>query len=81
MITVPFGVRAVLPLHRIYDRKLLRDLFRPFKIKKIDFGIKIDDKTWISPATEKQAAVQKHNATTQLPSAVAMALCTKSKRR
>ena len=81
LITVPFGVRAVLPLHRIYDRPLLRGLLRRFKMEKFEYGVRLDDKTWVTPATEKKAAAQTHHPHTHLPSAVAMAVCTKPKKR
>ena len=77
LITVPYGRRAHLPLHRVYDRRSLQTLLRGFQIVKLEFGIKINEKTWKLSSSEKQAAAQVHDRVSNLPSAVAMALCVK----
>jgi 2-polyprenyl-3-methyl-5-hydroxy-6-metoxy-1,4-benzoquinol methylase len=81
LMTVPYGQHAVTPQHRIYDADSLRTLLRRFKVEKIDYGIRVDEKTWVSPSAEKDAALQKHDPATYLPSAVAMILCAKARER
>jgi len=77
LLTVPFGNAAMTPLHHIFDPQELRRLVRRFRILSLEYGIKLDKKTWLMPATEEQAAAQTHDAETFLPGAVALAICEK----
>lgn len=77
LLTVPFGQRAVTPLHRIYDRVSLSAVIRDFTIEKIDYAVKLDARTWLSPIPEEEASQQKHDPVSYAPSAVAMVACLK----
>jgi hypothetical protein len=77
LVTVPFGRHALTPLHRIYDGESLRALVHGFQIKKIQYGVKVDSKRWVSPVTEEKASQQRHGPVSNGPSAVAMILCVK----
>jgi SAM-dependent methyltransferase len=55
LLTTPFGKPAVTSLHRIFDSNGLRALLVGFDIRLLEFGIKVDKKTWISPVNESQA--------------------------
>lgn len=77
LITVPFGKCAVTPLHRIYDKEKLLRLLQGFSIQRIEFGIKLDEHTWSSPATEQEAVGREHDPDTGSPGAVALAVCDK----
>ncbi len=77
LITVPYGKRAVTPLHRIYDERSLQSLLRGFKLKKAEYAIKVDDKTWFSPVPQEEAAEREYDSRNYFPSAVAMIHCVK----
>ena len=76
LMTVPCGQRARTPLHRIYDGESLQTLLEIFEIQNAEYGMKMDDRTWISPVTEKEASRQAHNPNSNAPSALAVMLCT-----
>ncbi len=78
LVTVPFGRQAVTPLHRIFDSSALSHLLSHFQIDKLEYGIKLDEKTWLSPAAEQKAAAQEHDAESYAPGAVALVLCSKA---
>jgi SAM-dependent methyltransferase len=77
LITVPFGKCAVTPLHRIYDAESFESLLSKFQIVRIEFGLKLDGKTWVVSAQEERAESQVHDAQTGAPGAVALAECRK----
>jgi SAM-dependent methyltransferase len=77
LMTVPFGQRVQTPLHRIYDNQSLRALLHGFTIERIEYAVKVDDKTWISRIAEEKASQQKHDPASNAPSAVAIAVCVK----
>jgi len=77
LITVPFGRYAVTPLHRIYDADSFKSLLTKFQIIRIEFGVKLDGKTWIVSAEQGRAESQVHDAQTGGPGAVALAECRK----
>jgi SAM-dependent methyltransferase len=78
LVTLPFGHGAVTPLHKVYDSGSLRGLLKDFQIDKLEFGVRLDEKTWIAPTSEEQAGAQKHDSQSYLPGAVALVACTKS---
>lgn len=81
LVTVPFGKPAITPLHRIFDPPGLRKLLEKFKIKSLEFGIKIDEKTWRVPASEEEAGTKAHHPENHGPGAVALAVCEKASRK
>ncbi len=76
-ITVPFGQAAITPLHHIYDSTSLRALLKDFRIEKLEFGIKVDNYVWMSPADEAEASARIHNPQSFAPGAVALAVCSR----
>jgi len=76
-MTVPCGQRATTPVHRIYDGESLHRLLEKFEIQNAEYGMKMDDRTWISPVPEEQAAQQRHDPAWGAPSAVCLILCAK----
>ena len=77
LMTVPYGQRATTPVHRIYDSESLQTLLEMFEIQNAEYGMKMDDMTWISPVAEETASQQSHDPASGTPSALAMMLCTK----
>ena len=77
LITVPFGRRAVTPLHRIYDKQSLLELLAGFSALKLEFGAKLNEKTWSAPVSAEVAAGHAHDPETGAPGAVALAVCEK----
>jgi SAM-dependent methyltransferase len=77
LITVPFGRSAVTPQHRIFDPESLRSLLRAFQIDTLEFGKRVDGKTWEFPVGEADAAEQTHDPATFFPGAVALVICRK----
>jgi SAM-dependent methyltransferase len=77
LLTVPFGRRAVTPLHRIYDLESLRSLLAGFETEVIEYGVKLDGKTWQCPAAEEDAVLRTHDPTCYSPGAVALIVCRK----
>ncbi len=53
IITVPFGMKARAPGYRIYDLKSLHELLRDFRIKKEEFYIGLNQKSWV-PSTDEE---------------------------
>ncbi len=78
LVTVPFGRPAITPLHRIFDPPGLRKLLEKFKIESLEFGIKVDEKTWCVPASEEEAGTKAHHPENHSPGAVALAVCKKA---
>ncbi len=76
-ITAPFGVATVTELHRIFDSESFRTVLAGFQIEKLEFGRKINDKTWLSPVPEDSVNQLPSDRRTGAPSAVAMAVCVK----
>ncbi len=79
-VTVPFGRPALTPLHRIFDSPGLSHLLSQFEIQTLEYGIKVDEKTWLLPAPEEKAGAQKHDGESYAPGAVALAVCSKGLR-
>jgi 2-polyprenyl-3-methyl-5-hydroxy-6-metoxy-1,4-benzoquinol methylase len=77
ILTVPYGKKAITPLHRIYDKESLEKLIEYFIVLQISYGVRKDEFTWIMTENEIEAAVQEHNPNTYLPGAVAMLICKK----
>ena len=71
------SVTGETPLHTIFDSASLRELLEDFVVKKMEFGAKKDERTWVAPVAEDQASALAHNPENYAPSAVAMALCVK----
>lgn len=80
LLTTPFGRAAVTPLHRIFDSSGLSQLLSPFRIDQMEYGIKVDEKTWLVPAAEEKAGAQGHDPESYAPGAVALAVCSKASR-
>src|SRR5437588_877039 len=77
LLTVPFGHRAILQIHRIYDANALKELTKNFVAETIEYGVRVDLKTWMSPIPEVEAATRVHDPDTGSPGAIAMLLCFK----
>jgi|SRR5690242_466890 SAM-dependent methyltransferase len=77
LLTAPFGRSAVTPQHRIFDPESLRSLLRAFQIDKLEFGKRLDPKTWEFPVSESDAREQAHDPATFFPGAVALVICRK----
>jgi SAM-dependent methyltransferase len=77
LLTVPFGVSAVTPIHRIFDSADLRELVSQFQVKQLQFGRRVDVKTWISPVPEETVNTLPDSSENGPPQAVAMAVCSK----
>jgi SAM-dependent methyltransferase len=75
IITVPYGKKALTPVHRIYDKEALQKLIQDFLLIKISYGIRKDDFTWTITENELEASLKEHNSTNYLPGAVAMLVC------
>lgn len=80
ILTVPYGKKAITPVHRIYDREALNKLLEDFKITKAIYGIRLDDFTWTLTNNEAEAAAKEHNPHNYLPGSVAMLTCKKMDR-
>lgn len=76
-LTVPFGHSALTPQHRIFNSESLRTLVHRFDVDKLEFGGRVDSKTWKFPVAEPEAAQQPHDPATFLPGAVALVVCRK----
>ncbi|MGH9899180.1 MAG: class I SAM-dependent methyltransferase, partial [Pyrinomonadaceae bacterium] len=77
ILTVPYGQKAITPLHRVYDKEALEELLQPCKIEQAFYGVRLDDFTWITTKDETEAANKQHDQTSYLPGAVAMLVCSK----
>jgi 2-polyprenyl-3-methyl-5-hydroxy-6-metoxy-1,4-benzoquinol methylase len=77
ILTVPYGKKAVTPVHRIYDQESLQTLTQNFKVTQISYGVRKDDFTWTITEDELEASGQEHNPNNYLPGAVAMLVCKK----
>jgi 2-polyprenyl-3-methyl-5-hydroxy-6-metoxy-1,4-benzoquinol methylase len=77
ILTVPYGKKALTPVHRIYDKASLEKLIENFQVTQILYGIRKDDFTWITVENELEASVKEHNRENYLPGAVAMMVCKK----
>lgn len=77
LLTAPFGRAAFTPQHRIFDSESLRSLLRGFQIEKLEFGKRLDGKTWEFPVSESEATGQTHDPATFFPGAVALVICRK----
>ncbi|MEA5513692.1 class I SAM-dependent methyltransferase [Nodularia sp. UHCC 0506] len=78
IFTVPYGKKALTPVHRIYDKEALQRLTQSFNITQISYGIRKDYFTWTMTENELDAAVQEHHPNNYLPGAVAMLVCKKT---
>jgi SAM-dependent methyltransferase len=76
-MTAPYGISTVTELHRVFDSESLRTLLSAFEIEKLEFGRKINGKTWMSPVAEDSVNQLPSDPRTGAPSAVAMAVCVK----
>ncbi|MCF4967337.1 class I SAM-dependent methyltransferase [Nostoc sp. CMAA1605] len=79
ILTVPYGKKAVTPVHRIYDKASLQTLTQDFTVMQTSYGLRKDDFTWVITENELEASVQEHNPENYLPGAVAMLVCKKNK--
>ena len=77
ILTVPYGKKALTPVHRIYDCDSLQELLKDFKIIKSVYGIRLDNFNWTVTQVESEAACKQHNVENYLPGAVAMLVCKK----
>jgi 2-polyprenyl-3-methyl-5-hydroxy-6-metoxy-1,4-benzoquinol methylase len=77
ILTVPYGRRALTPVHRIYDRESLQNLVQDFRIVRAAYGIRLDDFTYHVTDNEAEASLKEHNPNNYLPGAVAMLVCKK----
>ncbi|NJM87868.1 MAG: DUF268 domain-containing protein [Hydrococcus sp. RU_2_2] len=78
ILTVPYGKKAITPIHRIYNRETLSHLLEGFNITKAVYGIRLDDFTWTLTNDEGEAATKEHNPNNHLPGSVAMLVCKKT---
>ena len=77
LITAPFGRSTITELHRVFDSEGLREVLAGFEIETLEFGRKLDGKTWISPVPEQAVNGLPPEPDTGAPSAVVMAVCVK----
>ena len=78
ILTVPYGKKALTPVHRIYNQESLQKLIQDFKIVQISYGVRKDDFTWIITENELEASEKEHNPNNYLPGAVALLVCKKN---
>ncbi|MEH2149284.1 class I SAM-dependent methyltransferase [Nostoc sp.] len=78
ILTVPYGKKALTPVHRIYNQESLQKLIPDFKIVQISYGVRKDDFTWTITENELEASEKEHNPNNYLPGAVAMLVCKKN---
>jgi SAM-dependent methyltransferase len=74
LLTVPFGRRAVTPVHRIYDEELLDALLRPFRRIETCFAVR-DGDAWLYTEDVGRAAAAE---SAQRVGAVALVVAEKS---
>ncbi len=77
LVTVPFGSPAVTAQHRIFDGQGLRSLLEEFAVESLEYGKRLDRRTWLAPVPEEQVAGAEHDAESGAPGAVAMAVCSR----
>jgi 2-polyprenyl-3-methyl-5-hydroxy-6-metoxy-1,4-benzoquinol methylase len=77
ILTVPYGKRALTPVHRIYDRESLQRLVQNFSIVQAVYGVRLDEFTYTVTDNEVEASLKEHNPSNYLPGAVAMLVCKK----
>lgn len=77
ILTVPYGKKALTPVHRIYDQKSLQRLIDGFDVIKIAYGVRKDDFTWNITDNVIEASDKEHHPNNYLPGAVAMLVCKK----
>ncbi|MEH2029833.1 MAG: DUF268 domain-containing protein [Nostoc sp.] len=78
ILTVPYGKKALTPVHRIYNQESLQKLIQDFKIVQISYGVRKDEFTWTITENELEASEKEHNPDNYLPGAVAMLVCKKN---
>ena len=78
ILTVPYGKKALTPVHRIYNQESLQKLIQDFNIVQISYGVRKDDFTWTITENELEASEKEHNPNNYLPGAVAMLVCKKN---
>jgi len=78
ILTVPYGKKALTPLHRIYDQESLQRLVQDFHIAQVVYGVRRDKFTWTLTDNQIEASLQEHNSDNYLPGAVAMLVCQKN---
>ncbi|WP_427161644.1 DUF268 domain-containing protein [Aliinostoc sp. HNIBRCY26] len=78
ILTVPYGKKAITPVHRIYDKASLQTLIQDFTVMQMSYGLRKDDFTWTVTDNELEASLQEHNPENYLPGAVAMLVCKKN---
>ncbi|WP_375470941.1 DUF268 domain-containing protein [uncultured Nostoc sp.] len=78
ILTVPYGKKALTPVHRIYNQESLQKLIQDFRIVQISYGVRKDDFTWTITENELEASEKEHNPDNYLPGAVAMLVCKKN---
>ncbi|MBD2725440.1 DUF268 domain-containing protein [Nostoc sp. FACHB-892] len=78
ILTVPYGKKALTPVHRIYNQESLQELIQDFKVVQISYGVRKDDFTWTITENELEASEKEHNPNNYLPGAVAMLVCKKN---
>jgi SAM-dependent methyltransferase len=77
ILTVPFGEAVVTRQRRIFDSQQLRQLLHRFDLQTLEFGVNVDKKTWVLPASEEAAQAQVDDPESLFPGAVALAVCKK----
>ncbi|MEH2267216.1 DUF268 domain-containing protein [Nostoc sp.] len=78
ILTVPYGKKALTPVHRIYNQESLQKLIQDFKIVQRSYGVRKDDFTWAITENELEVSEKEHNPDNYLPGAVAMLVCKKN---
>jgi SAM-dependent methyltransferase len=78
ILTVPYGKKAITPIHKIYDQKTLNKLLEGFNITKAVYGVRLDHFTWTLTDNEEAAALKEHDPHNYLPGSVAMLVCKKT---
>jgi cytochrome b involved in lipid metabolism len=78
ILTVPYGKKALTPVHRIYDQESLQRLVQDFKVAKVVYGVRLDDFTLTLTDNQVEASLKGHNPDNYLPGAVAMLVCHKN---
>ena len=78
ILTVPYGKKALTPVHRIYDQESLQRLVQDFNVAKVVYGVRLDDFTLTLTDNQVEASLKEHNPDNYLPGAVAMLVCHKN---
>lgn len=69
---VPFGMSAANDVPKVCGSKNVEQLFGGFVVQKIQFGLRLDDHTWITSVDRSLAEMWQSEGATDTPAAIAM---------